>query len=106
MTWAGEEATEPGIRRVWEERKPDGEYGEYGYVLTPNSFTDVELVMEGANIARWPAAKEGEDIYWAMGDNSAGSSDSRAWGPVPERNLVGPALFVYWPFAQHWGFID
>jgi signal peptidase I len=43
--------------------------------------------------------------YMAMGDNSANSFDSRNWGPVPERNLVGPALFVYWPFANHWGLI-
>ena len=41
--------------------------------------------------------------YWSMGDNSGNSSDSRYWGPVPEPNLVGPALLVYWPFNSHWG---
>jgi len=24
---------------------------------------------------------------------------------VPERNLVGRGLFVYWPFIPHWGLI-
>lgn len=43
--------------------------------------------------------------YTALGDNSANSEDSRYWGPVWERNLVGPAMFVYWPFANHWGLI-
>ena len=43
--------------------------------------------------------------YMAMGDNSPDSSDSRYWGPVPEKNLVGPALFVYWPFVPHFGVI-
>lgn len=43
--------------------------------------------------------------YMAMGDNSRDSFDSRNWGPVPEKNLVGPALMVYWPFANHWGLI-
>ena len=43
--------------------------------------------------------------YMAMGDNSPQSFDSRAWGPVPEENLVGPALCVYWPFLPHWGLI-
>lgn len=43
--------------------------------------------------------------YLAMGDNSPDSSDSRYWGPVPEKNLVGPALFVYWPFLPHFGLI-
>jgi signal peptidase I len=43
--------------------------------------------------------------YFAMGDNSYNSFDSRYWGPVPEENLVGRGLFVYWPFNRHWGLI-
>ncbi|HYY14948.1 MAG TPA: signal peptidase I [Chthoniobacterales bacterium] len=44
-------------------------------------------------------------VYFALGDNSHNSYDSRYWGPVPEENLVGRGLFVYWPFNRHWGFI-
>lgn len=43
--------------------------------------------------------------YFAMGDNSYNSYDSRYWGPVPEKNLVGRGLFVYWPITRHWGLI-
>ncbi|MGI9089425.1 MAG: signal peptidase I [Chthoniobacterales bacterium] len=46
-----------------------------------------------------------EHHYFAMGDNSYNSYDSRYWGPVPEENLVGRGLFVYWPFGKHWGLI-
>lgn len=43
--------------------------------------------------------------YFALGDNSYNSLDSRWWGPVPEENLVGRGLLVYWPFNRHWGLI-
>ncbi|MBA3963309.1 MAG: signal peptidase I [Chthoniobacterales bacterium] len=43
--------------------------------------------------------------YFAMGDNSYNSYDSRYWGPVPEENVVGRGVFVYWPFSRHWGII-
>ncbi len=43
--------------------------------------------------------------YFALGDNSYNSSDSRYWGIVPERNVIGRGYFVYWPFSERWGFI-
>jgi signal peptidase I len=46
-----------------------------------------------------------EHSYFALGDNTHNSYDSRYWGPVPEENLVGRGLFVYWPFNRHWGLI-
>jgi len=38
--------------------------------------------------------------YLCMGDNSPASSDSRFWGLVPERLLLGKALMVYYPFDR------
>ncbi len=32
-----------------------------------------------------------------MGDNRGDSDDSRYWGPVPQRNIIGVAFFTYWP---------
>jgi signal peptidase I len=38
--------------------------------------------------------------YLVLGDNSPASSDSRTWGTVPERLLLGRALAVYYPFDR------
>jgi signal peptidase I len=35
--------------------------------------------------------------YFAMGDNSSNSTDSRVWGTVPEGYLIGRAFLVFWP---------
>ncbi len=47
-----------------------------------------------------------EDSYFMLGDNSLFSSDSRIWGIVPRRNMVGRAGFVFWPFTRRWGLPD
>jgi len=41
-----------------------------------------------------------EDSFFVLGDNSASSRDSRYWGFVPRRYLVGKAFFLYWPLTR------
>lgn len=45
------------------------------------------------------------ESFFALGDNSYNSSDSRYWGVVPEQNVIGRAFFVYWPLSSRWGII-
>lgn len=44
--------------------------------------------------------------YFMLGDNSQFSLDSRFFGSVPRRNLVGRTWFVFWPFSRRWGTTD
>ena len=48
----------------------------------------------------------GPDEYFMLGDNSESSRDSRFWGIVPRRNLVGSAALCWWPFSRRWGGTD
>jgi signal peptidase I len=38
--------------------------------------------------------------YYMMGDNRGDSDDSRFWGPVPEKNIIGVAIITYWPLDR------
>lgn len=44
-----------------------------------------------------------EHSYFAMGDNSPRSKDSRMWGFVPEKDVVGRPLYIYYPLSKRWG---
>lgn len=90
-----QEAQEPGFQRVMQGTWESPVEGYRGY-SDPRRFSGLGIVRIDLQ----------EEEYFAMGDNSYSSSDSRSWGPVPERNVVGPALFCYWPLTKHWGTID
>src|SRR3989338_7240053 len=38
-----------------------------------------------------------KDAYFALGDNSMSSRDSRYWGFMPKKYLLGKAFLIYWP---------
>ncbi len=55
--------------------------------------------------AALPANIQGGDLvvppgnYFGMGDNRDRSLDSRFWGFIPQANVIGRPLFIYWSFV-------
>lgn len=74
--------------------------GYVGYQLGGRDASAADLLR------RTNAVVLGRGQYFACGDNQFNSLDSRYWGPVPAANLVGPAVFVYWPLSRHWGLAE
>lgn len=97
----GHLAEEPGFQRV--ESKTDGYTGYTNDPAYTNNRPDLLSMVYLATPSS--TVQVPEHAYFALGDNSANSLDSRYWGAVPEENVVGRGLFVYWPFTKHWGFV-
>ena len=41
-----------------------------------------------------------EEGFYVLGDNSASSHDSRFWGFVPKRLVIGKAMCIFWPLTR------
>jgi signal peptidase I len=71
-----------------------------GRVYIDGERQDEEFARISADCATCNMEKEitiPPDHYFMMGDNRGESADSREWGPVPKKWIIGNAFATYWP---------
>lgn len=73
-------------RRIW----VNGVALNEPYINAPPNYTGNWVIRNGD--------------YFVLGDNRNNSSDSHAWGTLPRSNILGKAVFSYWP-PETWGAI-
>ncbi|HTB83659.1 MAG TPA: signal peptidase I [Candidatus Sulfotelmatobacter sp.] len=63
-----------------------------------------------SNMGYLPFFPDEETVYQVppdsclpMGDNTCNSLDSRYWGAIPEKYVIGRSFFVYWPLTDRFG---
>ena len=71
-----------------------------------NGTALTEAYLSSAPIYTYQIEKIPEGYLFVLGDNRNRSADSHVWGLVPVKNLVGKALFVYWPADRIQSFLE
>jgi len=66
----------------------------------PERFGKFFYYNQGPYGGAFERVKVPTDSYYVLGDNSASSKDSRFWGFVPKKNLIGKAIFRWWPLRR------
>ncbi len=68
-----------------------------GFIYINGKKLKEPYVMAARRDTRSGSWKVPRGFYFFMGDNRIASCDSRDWGPVPRKNLIGPVFMIYWP---------
>lgn len=69
-------------------------------VEEPSSIRAVYYLNNGDYGREGLEVKVPQDSYFVLGDNTASSKDSRYWGFVPKKNILGKVIFIYWPLHR------
>ncbi len=71
-----------------------------GELLNESKYLKPEVRTYGGSfLSEGNVVEVPEGYFFVLGDNRSYSSDSREWGFVPKKNIIGSAFFIYWPFS-------
>ncbi|MCW2278439.1 signal peptidase I [Heliophilum fasciatum] len=68
--------------------------------LIRNGEVVAEPYLAPLQMKNFGPVKVPEGQYFVMGDNRNFSDDSRYWGFVPDENVIGKAVLLYWPIDR------
>ncbi|PIR42324.1 signal peptidase I [candidate division WWE3 bacterium CG_4_9_14_0_2_um_filter_35_11] len=80
---------------IYNSEFPEGKIIDESLYIGENVLTQGRAFLEEAQ-----KITISDDSYFVMGDNRPESSDSRTWGFVPRKNIIGRSYFRYWPPNQ------
>jgi signal peptidase I len=75
----------------------------HGVLMVNNQPVKEEYIPAGVYDMTTEKKVVPDGQYFVLGDNRNNSSDSRAWGFVPAENIIGQAMFSYWPLDNAGG---
>lgn len=82
------------------------EIAEGNIIINGKVITEPPIFKERYYYNRGSYGEKGQRIeipegyFYVLGDNSSSSRDSRYWGFVPRKNLIGKAFVIYWPLRR------
>ena len=93
----GEKLNEPYVQH---DRDEASDFYRNNFPAVPPSDPNISPKWEG-ELASY--IQDGDLVvppghYFAMGDHRGVSLDSRYWGFIPQENIIGRPMFIYWSF--------